>query len=408
VGDLQGKGATLHNMAQVYLTRGDLNRALELYEESLHIREQVGDLQGKGATLSMMSNVFWERKEYDQAETLMREAVEIAQKVGDAQGIAISTIKLGQLLQARGNIENAKKLYLEGLKLLENLEMQREIQQVSGLLAQLDGGPPQSPLQAAVARARAAAQAGDFAAAIAAQEEAVALLRRDMTSPPENDALVALSVLLYNLAGYYQQANRHGDAVRAFEEVVALDEQTAHPDLESDRQALQAARRLASLSPEERARLQQAAQEAEESSEDEIPPELRAQLEQQLAAMSPAERAALEAAARQFAQMSPAEHQALQIRQLTENTREAALAVLRGQADRDAVLPQIEHFAAQAAEGEEPGSPWDEAARFLRAAAAVLKGEPVPFVPAAYAAALSAILDAAKSGQSHNPPRRPS
>ena len=51
IGDLKGKAASLHQMAQVYLTRGDLDRALALYQESLQLKEQIGDLQGKAASL---------------------------------------------------------------------------------------------------------------------------------------------------------------------------------------------------------------------------------------------------------------------------------------------------------------------------------------------------------------------
>jgi tetratricopeptide (TPR) repeat protein len=78
--------------------------------------------------------------------------------------------------------------------------------------------------------------------AITAQEQAVALLR---AAGDDRSTLVALSVALYNLAGFYSEAGRHAEAVAALEEVVALDERTEHPDLESDRQVLEAARRRA-------------------------------------------------------------------------------------------------------------------------------------------------------------------
>ncbi len=51
LGDLQGKSATLHNMANVWVTRGQLDKAMALYAQSLEIKEQLGDLQGKSATL---------------------------------------------------------------------------------------------------------------------------------------------------------------------------------------------------------------------------------------------------------------------------------------------------------------------------------------------------------------------
>ena len=97
----------------------------------------------------------------------------------------------------------------------------------------------------ATAQARDAASRGDLSAAIEAQERAVAHLRSSATE--DRDTLVRLSVILYNLAGYYSQAGRWDDAVAAFEEVVALDERTGHEDLASDREALERARHMASL-----------------------------------------------------------------------------------------------------------------------------------------------------------------
>jgi tetratricopeptide (TPR) repeat protein len=44
LGDLQGKAATLHEMANVLVTRGDLDGAMRLYQQSLEIKERLGDL----------------------------------------------------------------------------------------------------------------------------------------------------------------------------------------------------------------------------------------------------------------------------------------------------------------------------------------------------------------------------
>ena len=41
-------------MANVAVTRGDLDGALDLYRQSLDIKERLGDAQGKAATLVMM------------------------------------------------------------------------------------------------------------------------------------------------------------------------------------------------------------------------------------------------------------------------------------------------------------------------------------------------------------------
>src|SRR5512138_3404861 len=114
---------------------------------------------------------------------------------------------------------------------------------MTGTWAAAPGTPEWAALEA-----QAAMQRGDVGSAIAAQERAVALAR---ARGQQREALVTLSVLLYNLTTYYAHAGRHHEAVRTLEEVVALDERTGHPDLESDRQTLERARMAAALPPEQ-------------------------------------------------------------------------------------------------------------------------------------------------------------
>ncbi|MEK7326987.1 MAG: hypothetical protein AAB217_17220, partial [Chloroflexota bacterium] len=160
--------------------------------------------------------------------------------------------------------------------------------------------------------------------------------------------------------------------------------------LESDRQALEVARRMASLSPEERVQLQAAEVQAQE-------------LAGHLASLPPEERAKLEAAARDFATLSLDEQAATmarmqrgQIEALAAEIETVALAVESGELPRDKVVSKMEGEAAKAA-GEEPGSPGAELAQFIRAVIAILKGEPVPPVPAAYAGRLATVQAARRN-----------
>jgi tetratricopeptide (TPR) repeat protein len=59
----------------------------------------------------------------------------------------------------------------------------------------------------------------------------------------DREKLVQLSVMLYNLAQCHIRQNDYAAAEPLLAEVVALDEQTGHPDLESDREALAMVRR---------------------------------------------------------------------------------------------------------------------------------------------------------------------
>ena len=426
LGDLQGKSATLHQMAGVWVTRGELERAMELYGQSLAVDEQLGDLQGKSATLSMMANVHMARDEWEKAEKCLAEALALARRIGDRQGIAFKTVKLGQVAQARGEQAHALAAYQEGLEIFQNLGMPGEAEQVRQMIADLQGtaSSPPDPLQQMLADARAASQRGDPVNAVATQEQAVALFRERLAAQEgaSHDEQVALSVLLYNLAGYYGEVERHADAVCALEEVVALDECTQHTDLASDRRALEAARRRAALSPEERARLQQAAHPA---AEPDAPGSSQqpgagsnaylAQLREQLAALPPEQRAEAEAAVRDLAahlsSLTPEQQdqylrslQDAQRRQriasLADQARDGAIAALRGETPQDELIANIENVATRAAEGEQPGSPWAELALYLRAVVALLRGDALPPVPVAYVAHVAAIQAELTAGRS--------
>ncbi len=142
--DNQFLARILTEQANTSVTRGDLVHALEAYQQSLALKEQVGDLQGKAATLHQMGNVDASCGQWDDAERLISEARTIDQRLGDQQSIAFNTVKLGQIAQARGDRETAQQRYREELAIFERLGMP-EANQVRGLLASLGAGAGSGP-----------------------------------------------------------------------------------------------------------------------------------------------------------------------------------------------------------------------------------------------------------------------
>lgn len=314
---------------------------------------------------------------------------------------------------------------------------------------------PSDPIQQSVAQARGAAADGDFAAAIAAQAQAVALLRERLDAAGEPQAgLVQLSVLLYNLAGYLGRAGRFDDAVSAMEEVVGLDERTGHEDLATDREVLvgvralaeageaeqqawleaQAARKRAARTRGARTRGAQGAGGPEaggvQSAETGAGAGSRAAMERmirlpssvllansyaQVARMPEGDRAAAEAGLREFAarwdamdadgrrallkEMAAVQQTAdtgSQLAQLVDQARNGAIAALRGEINPADYKAQTEALAEQVARGQAPGSPGDALAAYLRALVALVQGEPVPPVAEPYAAHVAAVQAATR------------
>ncbi|GAB4407049.1 MAG: hypothetical protein Kow00123_19860 [Anaerolineales bacterium] len=91
LGDLQGKSATLHEMAYILRVRGDLEGAMRLYQEARGILEGLGDLQGKAATLAMLAQVLILRGEEEQALKALLSSLQTLTQMGaapDAQKVA--------------------------------------------------------------------------------------------------------------------------------------------------------------------------------------------------------------------------------------------------------------------------------------------------------------------------------
>ncbi|MEO0801944.1 MAG: tetratricopeptide repeat protein, partial [Cyanobacteria bacterium J06642_2] len=82
IGNVKGKAATLHAMANIYVQQGQVSEALELYQQSLQLQEQIGNVKGKAATLANMA--YLARREGDATTEfqLYRQAAESLAQIG--------------------------------------------------------------------------------------------------------------------------------------------------------------------------------------------------------------------------------------------------------------------------------------------------------------------------------------
>ena len=99
-------------MAGVWVTRGALDRAMALYEQSAAIDEQLGDLQGKSATLHAMANVYVTRGDLDGAMRLYEESLALQEQLGerlDLPASAITEAVIEEHLRPRGAPETVSR-----------------------------------------------------------------------------------------------------------------------------------------------------------------------------------------------------------------------------------------------------------------------------------------------------------
>jgi tetratricopeptide (TPR) repeat protein len=218
-------------------------------------------------------------------------------------------------------------------------------------------------LKEMVLSARQAAQAGRLEKAITLQETAVSSLRQMEES---EDSLMTISILLHNLAGYYQDAGRFNDAVTALEEVVAIDKRIDHPDLPHDQQALAQARQLATMTSAELAELEEQAERAAV----------------RLTSMSKSEQ-----------EMARASILHTAMRALAQDVRDAAITARKNSQSTGALAARIEIALAQIREETALGDNRQELVDYFESVVAILRDQPPQTIPPAYAQDIEAILN---------------
>lgn len=111
LGDKKSEAATLNNLAMIVRHRGDTERALALYRESLAMKPEAE----QHTTLNNIALIHLQRKEYPQAIAIFRQAIAIARSNGDAHGSAMYQINLGYTLKETKKFAEAEQELLSGL-----------------------------------------------------------------------------------------------------------------------------------------------------------------------------------------------------------------------------------------------------------------------------------------------------
>ena len=106
-------------MARLHESLGDYSQARRLYEESLHIAEELGDRAGVARVLHNLGVLAQQQGDYGQARHLYQESLRIAEELGDRAGVASLLHNLGSVLQALGDLAGAKACYERALGIWE-------------------------------------------------------------------------------------------------------------------------------------------------------------------------------------------------------------------------------------------------------------------------------------------------
>ena len=78
---MQGKAATLHQLAILYADQGEIDQAIALYQQSLELKEKIGDVRGKAMTLWWLGHIANGQGNSEQALIYLQESFDILQRL---------------------------------------------------------------------------------------------------------------------------------------------------------------------------------------------------------------------------------------------------------------------------------------------------------------------------------------
>lgn len=105
-------GITLNNIGRIHNTRGDYEKALEFFQKSLAIVQEIRHRKGEWATLNNIANLQKERGDYRAALTCLQKSLMITKEIGDHEGEATILNNVSQIHYAYGDYESAMQ-YLQ-------------------------------------------------------------------------------------------------------------------------------------------------------------------------------------------------------------------------------------------------------------------------------------------------------
>ena len=119
IGDKQGMAKTINNIGNIYKDQGDNPKALEYYQRSLKIYQEIGDKQGMAKTINNIGIIYKAQDDNPKALEYYQRSLKISEEIGDKQGMAIAIGNIGIIYKAQGDYPKALEYYQRCLKIFE-------------------------------------------------------------------------------------------------------------------------------------------------------------------------------------------------------------------------------------------------------------------------------------------------
>jgi adenylate cyclase len=127
VGDKKGISTTVSNIGNRYGSQGNYTKALEYYFRSFKIFEDIGDKSGMAKTLGNIGAIYGNQENYHKALEYSNRALTLFEEIGEKQGIASMLLNIGGVYEMQSNHSKALEYYNRSIIISEIIDSKRLI-----------------------------------------------------------------------------------------------------------------------------------------------------------------------------------------------------------------------------------------------------------------------------------------
>jgi serine phosphatase RsbU (regulator of sigma subunit)/Tfp pilus assembly protein PilF len=153
----------LNTIGASFQIKGDFLKAIDFYQQSLKIREQLGDKEGVSASLANIGSIYINIAEYDKALKYLFRSLAIFTLTGNKQGEASALNNIGIIYNTRREFNKALVYHLRSLKAYEAVDDKQGIAAVNANLGNMcaDMGDYEKALQYLLKSLKLSQEIGD-------------------------------------------------------------------------------------------------------------------------------------------------------------------------------------------------------------------------------------------------------
>jgi tetratricopeptide (TPR) repeat protein len=132
------KATTYNNIANIYDLKGNYQNAIEYFQKSIEIGEKYGDYHGVSMNKLNLGFTFSKIKDYENAEKYLSEGLEGVKKVGDKHSEATGYKNFGRLYKDKGDKETAREYYNRAYNLFKSIGAEGKAQNFLNEIKELE------------------------------------------------------------------------------------------------------------------------------------------------------------------------------------------------------------------------------------------------------------------------------